>query len=226
MFDGTPLQQLSGEWKMSAPLIHDGKVVFTAPDGGAIHCLSLKDGNFLWQAERKDDLYIAGIFQGKVVLVGKNTLPGPEPGRRQDQTLGSRNGHAVGAGRRQRHISITCRCAKAKSARSIWSMASSRPTVLRPRTRVPGNLLFYQGDVISQNETTITAYPQVEQKVAQIDATLAKNAKDPSALTERGELRLYKGDLAGAVADLARCHGTQSAAGRAWPRRAPSSTRL
>ena len=47
--------------------------MFTAPDGGAIHCLSLKDGTFLWQAERKDDLYIAGIFGGKVVLVGKNS---------------------------------------------------------------------------------------------------------------------------------------------------------
>ena len=78
-------------------------------------------------------------------------------------------------------------------------MAAHSPS---PKNEVPGNLLFYQGDVVSQNETTITAYPQVEQKVAQINATLAKNAKDPSALTERGELRLYKGDLAGAVADL------------------------
>src|SRR5262249_12835885 len=66
------LQKLSEEWKMSAPVIQDGKVAFTAPDGGAIHCLNLQDGASLWQADRRDDLYLAGVFGGQVVLVGKN----------------------------------------------------------------------------------------------------------------------------------------------------------
>src|SRR5262249_41146010 len=71
-----------------------------------------------------------------------------------------------------------------------------------PKNEVPGNLLFHEGEVISQTETAVTCYPQVEYKVAQISDLLKKNPKDPFALTERGELRLYKGDLAGAVADL------------------------
>jgi outer membrane protein assembly factor BamB len=200
-FDGTPLQQLSGEWKMSAPLIRDGKIVFTAPDGGAIHCISLKDGNFLWQAERKDDLYIAGIFQGKVVLVGKNTCRALSlaDGKTKlwEVETGMPSGQGVASGvfyYLPLHKGEVC-----KIDMEHGVVAAHSPS---PKNEVPGNLLFYQGDVISQNETTITDYPQVEQKVAQINATLAKNAKDPSALTERGELRLYKGDLAGAVSDL------------------------
>ena len=200
-FEGTPLQPLSGEWKGSAPLIHDGKVVFTAPDGGAIHCLNLKDGNFLWQAERKDDLYIAGIFQGKVVLVGKNSCRALSlaDGKTKlwEVETGMPSGQGVASGNFYYLPLRKGEVCKIDMAQGL--VAAHSPS---PKNEVPGNLLFYQGDVISQNETTVTDYPQVEQKVAQIDATLAKNAKDPSALTERGELRLYKGDLAGAVADL------------------------
>ncbi len=42
-FDCASPMQLSGEWKPSAPLVQDGKVVFTGRStAGAIHCLSLK----------------------------------------------------------------------------------------------------------------------------------------------------------------------------------------
>jgi tetratricopeptide (TPR) repeat protein len=71
-----------------------------------------------------------------------------------------------------------------------------------PKNNPPGNLLFYDGDVISQTESAVTGYPQVDAKVAEIDALLRKNPRDPEALTERGELRLYQGKLKDAVADL------------------------
>jgi hypothetical protein len=67
---------------------------------------------------------------------------------------------------------------------------------------VPGNLVFYDGNVISQTETAVTCYPQVESEVAKITDSLKRNPKDPGALSKRGELRLYQGDLPGAVADL------------------------
>jgi outer membrane protein assembly factor BamB/tetratricopeptide (TPR) repeat protein len=200
-FDAAPLAQLSGEWKLSAPLIHDGKIVFTAPDGGAIHCLSLKDGNFLWQADRRDDLYLAGVFQGKVVLVGKNSCRALSLADGKTKIWEVETGMPSGQGAASGHFYYlplrkgeVCKIDMEKGV-----VAAHSPS---PKNEIPGNLLFYAGEVISQNETVVTAYPQVEQKVAQINASLAKNASDPAALAERGELRLYKGDLAGAVADL------------------------
>ena len=54
----------------------------------------------------------------------------------------------------------------------------------RGDAEAPGNLLFYNGDVVSQTETTVTCYPQVEFKVAQISALLKKNPTDPIALSQ------------------------------------------
>src|SRR6202035_4728702 len=50
--------------------------------------------------------------------------------------------------------------------------------------------------------TAVTAYPQLDVKLAQIDERLKANAGDPTGLTERGEMRLDKGDFTGAVAAL------------------------
>src|SRR5262249_25590971 len=65
--------QLIPDWKVSAPVVQDGKVVFTAPDGASAPCLSPRNGARLWRAARADDLYLAGVFNGKVLLVGKTS---------------------------------------------------------------------------------------------------------------------------------------------------------
>jgi outer membrane protein assembly factor BamB len=194
------LQKLSEDWKMSAPVIQDGKVVFTAPDGGSIHCLNLQDGASLWQADRRDDLYLAGVFQGQVVLVGKNVCRALSlaDGKHQlwQVETGMPSGQGVASGSNY-YLPLK------KGAVAMIDMEKKVvATSLSPKDEVPGNLLFYEGDVICQSETTVTAYEQVDAKVAQIDVLLKKNPHDPTALAERGELRLYKGDLAGAVTDL------------------------
>ena len=62
-------------WRPSAPIIQNGKVVFTAfdGDGEALHCLNLRDGRLLWHIKREDDdLYLAGVFGPRVLIVGKS----------------------------------------------------------------------------------------------------------------------------------------------------------
>src|SRR5262249_53948695 len=57
-----PRQTPNTKWKVSPPVIVDGKVVFTAPDASKIHCINLKDGSAVWSQQRKaDDLYLAGV---------------------------------------------------------------------------------------------------------------------------------------------------------------------
>jgi tetratricopeptide (TPR) repeat protein len=71
-----------------------------------------------------------------------------------------------------------------------------------PDEAVPGNLLFFQDEMISLTPWEITAYPLLRAKISKIDERLAQNPADPTALTERATLRLDKGDLAGAIEDL------------------------
>jgi hypothetical protein len=195
------LQRLGGDWKMSAPVIQDGKVVFTAPDGGAIHCLNLRDGQPLWQAERRDDLYLAGVLSGKVVLVGKATCRALSlaDGRQQlwQVETGLPSGQGVASGPYYYLPLKKGEVCKIDLEHGV--VVAHSPS---PKDSSPGNLLFYDGDVVSQTESVVTAYPQVDAKVAEIDALLRKNPNDPEALTERGELRLYQGKLTLAVDDL------------------------
>src|SRR5262249_27935077 len=73
--NGMPVMpSLNSEWRVSAPAVAEGRVVFTGPDANALHCLDLRDGTPLWKPipRAADDLYFAGIFHGKALVVGKN----------------------------------------------------------------------------------------------------------------------------------------------------------
>ena len=60
-------------WKVSAPIIQDGKVVFAAPDAQRVYCLSLRDGSRIWDQRQQDgDLYLGGVYNGKVIVVNKD----------------------------------------------------------------------------------------------------------------------------------------------------------
>jgi PQQ-like domain len=58
-----------GFWKDSAPILHDGKAVFTAADNEKVHCLNQHDGRLLWESRPPDGLYVAGVVGDKVVVV-------------------------------------------------------------------------------------------------------------------------------------------------------------
>src|SRR5262249_6646083 len=50
-------------WQVTAPIIQDGRVVFTAPDAKGLHCVNLRDGSPVWSLPRRDDdLYLAGVY--------------------------------------------------------------------------------------------------------------------------------------------------------------------
>jgi outer membrane protein assembly factor BamB len=66
------MPRLAGNWKNSAPIIADGKVLVTAPDANVLHCLNLRDGSLLWKTDwTTDDCYVAGVIDGKVLMVSK-----------------------------------------------------------------------------------------------------------------------------------------------------------
>jgi outer membrane protein assembly factor BamB len=65
---------LTSEWKSSPPVVAGERVLVTPPDGNELHCLSLRDGALLWKVKREDDLYSAGVFGEKIVLVGRENL--------------------------------------------------------------------------------------------------------------------------------------------------------
>jgi outer membrane protein assembly factor BamB len=184
--------QLQPDWKCSAPVIQDGKVVFTAPDGASIYCLNLRDGSPVWKASRNEDLYLADAKQVWHQEVGTPSgygtasngiyyLPLKASAQGKDPEVCALD---IDSGRIVAH------------AKSIGSQGHEKP--------VPGNLVFYENRVLSQTVDRVTAYPLLGLVLAEMSELLKKNPNDPVGLTKRAEMRRHNGEVAGAVEDLHR----------------------
>jgi outer membrane protein assembly factor BamB len=189
-------------WKASAPVIHDGKVLFTAADDNALHCLRLHDSSPLWKVPRTDDdLYLAGVAGDRVLLVGKTACRAVSlaDGSKTLWSLptGLPSGQGIFSGDvYYLPLQQGGLCALDVVRGEIVARADVRGG------DPPGNLLFHDGDLLSQSVTGVAAYPQLRTKLAALAARLAKDPRDPAALAERGDVKLTQGDLEGAVADL------------------------
>ncbi len=209
-----PAQPMTdSHWQVTAPIVQDGKVVFTAPDAKSIHCVSLRDGTRLWtQARHDDDLFLAGVFNGKVVIVGKRHTRARSLVRGEliwelETGLPSGQG-AAGAPVNGGDVLYYLPVREAVNTREPEICAINVDKgIIHAHTRsrkkeVPGNLLFYEGTVLSQTHQEVVAYPQLEIKLAEMDRLVTANPSDPRALTDRGDYLLDKGELPGAIADF------------------------
>ncbi|MBL8795070.1 MAG: PQQ-binding-like beta-propeller repeat protein, partial [Planctomycetia bacterium] len=208
MINGMPMMPaMNSEWRIAAPAIQDGKVVFTAPDGGAVHCLDLRDGSLLWKHSRaSDDLYFAGVFHGKALIIGKNSCKALSLTKGEQVWRLDNVGTPSGQGAASENVYyLPLRAGQDKEPEVCAINVDTGRVVAHTKSRkkeVPGNLIFYEGQVLSQTLTSITAYPQLQSKLTLIDERIKQNPKDPLALIERGELCLDKGELDKAYADL------------------------
>jgi outer membrane protein assembly factor BamB/tetratricopeptide (TPR) repeat protein len=188
-------------WKHCAPIIQEGRVVFTAPDGDSVRCLDLHTGALLWKASRtEEDLYVGAVSKGKVLIVGKNTcraLGIGNGGFLWQYPTGRPSGTGVLADKTyylplQKGEIVALDLDNPKNSSRIETHGGA--TV--------GNLLFHGGELWSQTAGELAAFPSMTAHLEQVEAKLRDNGNDIAARLERGELRLARGEVAEAVADL------------------------
>jgi outer membrane protein assembly factor BamB len=197
----TPVAVPTGpSWQAAAPVVQAGKVIYTPPDSDVICCVNLRDGKEVWQAKRGDDLYLAGVQNGRVVLVGRsacralNLATGAEAWQTPaglPSGVGTFSGGSYFLPLRKGAVVAL----DVETGRLVASSQSSGG-------EVPGNLLFHQGEVLSQTATRITTYPQLTARLAQLDKHLGEHPADSAALMERASLRLNQGQADAALVDL------------------------
>ncbi|MCS7015180.1 MAG: PQQ-binding-like beta-propeller repeat protein [Gemmatales bacterium] len=196
------LQLMEPRWYYSAPMIAQGKVVFTAPDTKYLYCLNLQDGTNAWGPipQEAGDLYVAGIYHGRVVVVSRDRVRALDLA---DGKLVWRVSVPMPAGRGVANASTYFLPTRTGEVLAISLQDGAiLGRSLSPKKEPLGNLLFHNGYVLVQGTTSLVAYPQLAVRQAEIAQTLQKNPKDPFALTERGVLRLHWGEIDNAVADL------------------------
>ena len=137
-------------WRASSPIIHRGKVIFTAPDEPSVQCLDLRTGALRWRVEYSDGLFVAAAGDSVVVVGAKNTravrladgkelwnLPTARP-----------SGEGVLAG------TIYFLPVRGEGKQPVVQAIDVERGIILARipwpTSVPGNLLFVGGNVFSQ----------------------------------------------------------------------------
>lgn len=189
-------------WYDSTVRIADGHVLITPHDSDNLHCLRLMDGEVVWERPRNETLYVAGVYDGRVILVG----------RTQIEAISLKNGEPVwdeptpipavsGFGFRHRGILVL-----PLSTGEITSIDLTTGRILAtsplPDGVLPGNLVADAGRIVFQSGTRLAAFRSPEDLELQISEALAADASAAEALRLRGELRLHLGDIDGGVADL------------------------
>ena len=210
-------QPTSPEWHACVPIIKDGKVVFTAPDGDSVQCLNLRDGSLLWSARRRNDVYVGGVYGDKVLLVGNPNCRALALANGKQlwelSNVGTPSGVGV-AGKDSYYLPLRSGqnkepevCAVDIERGVIQGHSRSRKKSdgkSESKMEIPGNLVFFEGNVLSQGVDAVKVFPQLDAKLAQISERLKQNPNDPIGLTERGEMQLDRGHLKEAAEDLRR----------------------
>jgi outer membrane protein assembly factor BamB len=164
------LNLLTNDWKATAPAVHDGKVVFTAPDSPSIHCLNLRDGRQVWSDKKKpEDFYFAGVFHGKVLIVGKNYIRALNLTDGKEVYKIDNTGIPSGQGTAANNIYyLPVRATFDTKEPAIVAFDIAKPGVVNTvkvakrgndRPEVPGNLVFFEGQLVSQGLTSILSFP-------------------------------------------------------------------
>ncbi len=156
------------EWKSPNAFVAGDRVIFTAADEGSIHCVSLRDGSLLWKQPRSgDDLWVAGLVAGKLVVVGKRGCRALDPvdGRQVWRLLaGVPSGHGVA---RDHVYYLPLRETVSEQGPAICAIDVDRGQILAripvPPKDLPGNLVSFQGELLSQSATALTAYTRLQE---------------------------------------------------------------
>jgi outer membrane protein assembly factor BamB/tetratricopeptide (TPR) repeat protein len=197
-------------WLDSLAIIGDQRVVVTPRESNELFCLNLMDGSLAWKKPRGEGLFVAGIQQGKVLVVGRSyvqalNVADGEPAWAEPASLPVPSGRGFIAGD-YLHLPLVTAEVATINLRDGRVVARARSLA----GNVPGNLVSVRGSVVSQGPDFVETYRQLEALESEIAAALAKNPADAQALALRGEIQLQRGKVAEAYADLKRALALKS----------------
>lgn len=203
-------------WADASLTIAEGQVLLTPLESNEIYCLNLTDGAVRWHRPRDDGLYVACVHEGKAVIIGSRSvkalrLSDGEPAWPSSLALpaGGTSGSTPSGRGFYNHNRYYLPLSSAEVAAIDLDHGQ---IVARSRSRtgtVPGNLICYQGAVISQGVDHVESFYQLDELRRQVAATLASAPDDPEALARQGELLLDEGRFDEAVAELRRSYDRQ-----------------
>jgi len=202
-----PRLLLKNRWIDSTATLADGHVLLTPPESDSLHCLDLMTGKLLWTLPRDEHLFVGGVSQKRVLLVGNHRLTAirledGEPAWQEASQKGwltlPENSVPTGRG-----FFSEGRYYLPLSSAEVIAIDMQQGTIA-DRTiardgQVLGNLVCYRGAVLSQNGRFLDRFDQIDVLRSKSEALLKEDPANNEALRTLGEIAYNEGDLSQAI---------------------------
>jgi hypothetical protein len=152
----------------------------------------------------KNDLFFAGVFNGKAIVVGRDEVRALDVFNNAKPVWTKKIGIPSGQGVASNgwYYLPLKQGLNADDPPEVCAINVDTGEMHHTKSRknqIPGNLIFHDGDVLSQGLWEVSAFPQLQLKKAEMKRRLEKDPHDPFGLFELGELHLDGGELVPAV---------------------------
>jgi len=198
--------ELNTQWCPAAPAIVGNRVVYTPAEEPTLVCLDLFDGTIVWQEPKGEDgLYLAGVFDDRVVVVGRSSISarGLADGKQLwELSLADADGVPSGVG-----VATSGRYHLPLSSGQLWSIDLAKGSVASksylPAGEKPlGNLALYRGMFLSLAAQALTSFDQREAVEREIREAKERNPHDPEALLREADIHRVERRFDEALASL------------------------
>lgn len=202
-------------WRDSCPIIDSGRVIITPSESNQLHCLRLDNGQLEWKVERQNNVYVAGVHDGRVMVVGQDAVTAfALTGARRGQAVATMplpdgaipNGRGCSTG--QEYYLPLLTGTGAEIARIDLNQWKIIDRIACRDGSATGNLITYRGRVFSQGSDWLQCYHQLDGLKRRVDASLAKNPDDAGALALRAQILIEQHKPTEALPLLRRAYQT------------------
>lgn len=208
------MQSINVRWCPAAPLLVDGCVLVTPAeqpdetghDQPRLICLDALTGDKLWEREKEESLYVAGVADGAALVVGRNFVRAhalADGGKvRWTRDIPTGDGPPSGRG-----VIVGNRFILPLQSGQLWVMDLATGNVAarmraREREEPLGNLALHDGTLLSLGPRTLTGFEQRQSVERQIADRAARDPADLWAGVKQAEVHFVAGDFAAALQSL------------------------
>lgn len=194
----------SSGWRDGSPVIFGGRIILTPRESDELHCVDLRSGGVVWKQPRRDRLYVAGVVDGRVIVVG----------RRGVESLSIVDGSGTWASATP--LDGACPTGRGVLTAGRLFLPLDTPEVVEidladgsvaarsPARggRVAGNLVAYRGEIVSQGVDSLDVFHQSLALGGRIETAARTRPLDAWAGQWRGQLAIDSGSVAAGLAGV------------------------
>ncbi|MEO1991046.1 MAG: PQQ-binding-like beta-propeller repeat protein [Pirellulales bacterium] len=204
---GSSREKSLRRWLDNSPVLANGCAFLAPGESDQLHCIDLRTGSVRWQRPRENGLYVAGVVGKSLFVVGSQGVEAlnAESGEREWFAKLVEDGSVISG----RGLVVADKMFIPLDTPEVVELDLNTGAILgRSQGRggaVPGNLVAYRGEVISQSIDSLDVFHQTVPLESKIETAIDDASSEEEkawALLWRGQLRLDRGAVDEGLSDM------------------------